>query len=180
MLGLMVSSISNFATELGSKNIVQRHVEHSRARTFGRTVTTSLELERRQTFDDSHRPTISGPLDPVDRSRATAIRIADDPEKPFDEPPRTNALKRVTGMVTKGPRNKKSKLLLLREEKDRFDAMRNIQLNTNKFKRWYALLLSFIAFGVLWCGGAVVFWRCEHVVQRMSYFQALYFCYVSL
>ncbi|KAK4998461.1 Potassium channel, partial [Cryomyces antarcticus] len=58
--------------------------------------------------------------------------------------------------------------------------MRRIQRGTAKFKRWYALTLSVIAFGVLWCVGAVVFWRAEQRSQEMTYFQALYFCYVSL
>ncbi|EME47336.1 hypothetical protein DOTSEDRAFT_166301 [Dothistroma septosporum NZE10] len=71
-------------------------------------------------------------------------------------------------------------LLLLREEKDRFDAMRKIQHSTSRFKNWYALFLSVTAFGVLWCVGAVVFWQCEKGVQGMTYFQALYFCYVCL
>ena len=34
--------------------------------------------------------------------------------------------------------------------------------------------------GLLWCVGAVVFWKAEHYTQNLSYFQALYFCYVSL
>lgn len=180
MLGLMVSSISKFATELGSQNIVQRHVETSRVRTIGRTVTTSLELERRQTFAEFGHPPISGPMDPVDRSRATAIHIVDDRDGgPSHPPSRVGTLKRVATLVTKPARQRKPKLLLLREEKDRFDAMRKIQTNTNKFKRWYALFLSVTAFGILWCGGAAVFWRCEHA-RGISYFQALYFCYVSL
>ena len=181
MLGLMVSSISKFATELGSQNIIQRHVERSRVKTIGRTVTTSLELDRRQTFTELDRPHISGPMNPVDRSKATTIRIADDKEiGPHHPPRRVTTLRSLASMVTKPPRVRKPKLILLREEKDRFDAMRKIQTDTNKFKRWYALFLSMIAFGILWCGGAVVFWRCEHKVQQMSYFQALYFCYVSL
>ena len=38
MLGLMVSSIAQFAGEIGSENIIRKHVETSRARTVGRTV----------------------------------------------------------------------------------------------------------------------------------------------
>ena len=34
--------------------------------------------------------------------------------------------------------------------------------------------------GLLWCVGAVGFWRAESKSQGLSYFQALYFCYVSL
>ena len=76
--------------------------------------------------------------------------------------------------------DRKQKLILLREEKDRFDAMREIQRTTNRFKQYYALCMSVIAFGLLWCVGAVVFWVAEHRIQGMSYFQSLYFCYVSL
>lgn len=180
MLGLMVSSIAKFATELGSENIVQKHVEHSRVRTIGRTVTTSIEMERRQTmFADDHRPTISGPISPVDRSRTTTIQIAEGDDSPKEGPRRANTLKKVASWATTRPL-RKPKLILLREEKDRFDAMRKIQRDTSKFKRWYALCLSVTAFSILWCGGAVVFWRCEHALQGMTYFQALYFCYVSL
>ena len=37
-----------------------------------------------------------------------------------------------------------------------------------------------ILVGLLWCVGAVVFWKAEHYTQNLSYFEALYFCYVSL
>jgi potassium channel subfamily K len=84
----------------------------------------------------------------------------------------------------KGPDNKfakrRAKLVLLREEKDRFDAMREIQSNTRKFKQYYALSMSVLAFGILWCVGAVVFWFAEARIQQLTYFEALYFCYVSL
>lgn len=76
--------------------------------------------------------------------------------------------------------NRREKLILLKEEKDRFDAMREIQSNTSRFKQYYALAMSGFAFGTLWCVGAVVFMIAEHRIQQLSYFQALYFCYVSL
>ena len=34
--------------------------------------------------------------------------------------------------------------------------------------------------GLLWCVGAVGFWQAEQKSQNLTYFQALYFCYVSL
>jgi len=80
----------------------------------------------------------------------------------------------------KGRRHRKERLLLLQEEKDRFDAMRIIQNRTHRFQQYYSLMLSFLAFTILWFVGAVVFWRAEHREQDLSYFQALYFCYVSL
>ncbi|KIN08455.1 hypothetical protein OIDMADRAFT_110969 [Oidiodendron maius Zn] len=73
-----------------------------------------------------------------------------------------------------------ARLLLLKEEKDRFDAMRDIQASTHKFKRYYALAMSILAFGILWCVGALVFMYAEHRLQNLTYFDSLYFCYVSL
>jgi len=75
---------------------------------------------------------------------------------------------------------KREKLVMLKEEKDRFDAMREIQANTSRFKQYYALAWSVFAFGVLWCLGALGFYYAEHREQDMSFFEALYFCYVSL
>ncbi|CAG8961125.1 hypothetical protein HYFRA_00002668, partial [Hymenoscyphus fraxineus] len=75
---------------------------------------------------------------------------------------------------------KKEKLILLKEEKDRFDTMREIQANTQKFERYWALSMSVIAFSLLWLIGALVFHHVEKRMQGLSYFQALYFCYVSL
>lgn len=177
-LALVVSSLYKFMREIGEENIVQRHIERMRKSTFERTVTSSFDLRQRE-HEEHHlirkrdlnkeRPRISAPLDA--RQYRTAMG---------------NTVKRATAKTSSIPipnplqRNKKSRLLLLKEEKDRFDAMRKIQRQTNKFKRWYALTFSVAAFGILWCVGAIVFWQAEKDAQDMSYFQALYFCYISL
>lgn len=192
MLGLMVSSISKFAMELGSEKIVKRHVERSRARTIGRTVTSSMELEehQRKNFTDGERPIISAPFDPVDRSKERTIGFADEDTANGSVANGStrrrvggSALQRVSSIVLHPQRrvgSRKPKLLLLKEERDRFNAMRSIQTSTRRFKNWYALFLSVLAFGLLWAVGAVVFWQAEKNTQDMTYFQALYFCYVSL
>ncbi|KEQ63278.1 voltage-gated potassium channel [Aureobasidium melanogenum CBS 110374] len=72
------------------------------------------------------------------------------------------------------------RLLLLREEKDRFNAMRRIQQKTEKWKKWSSLFISTAAFSILWCIGAVIFWVAERRVQDITYFQSLYLCWVSL
>jgi potassium channel subfamily K len=77
-------------------------------------------------------------------------------------------------------RDRREKLILLKEEKDRFDAMREIQSNTSRFKQYYALAMSVLAFGILWCVGAAIFMVAERRIQDLSYFESLYFCYVSL
>lgn len=94
---------------------------------------------------------------------------------------RTLTLDRVMSVGKKIPLpNRSQKAIMMRNEKDRFDKMRQIQYDAAKFKKWYALMLSVIAFGLLWCGGAMVFFFSESYTQGLSYFQALYFCYVSL
>ncbi|KAF9638413.1 hypothetical protein BFW01_g9310 [Lasiodiplodia theobromae] len=208
MLGLVVSSIYKFSTDLGHEKVVRKHIDKVRSRTLDRTVTSSFELRQRATAKrlrhSSSRPlpVISGPFNPVDRSAATRIpaspkrREREREQYELDETQQQQQLRVRKKKKKKGPasavvstvkhqyhhhhRRRQPRLLLLREEKDRFDTMRAIQHSTARFKRWYALTLSVLAFGILWCVGAVVFWVAERHAQGLSYFQALYFCYVSL
>ncbi len=77
-------------------------------------------------------------------------------------------------------RGKRQTLVLLKEEKDRFNAMRDIQQHTKRFKQYYALITSSFAFCILWFAGAAVFMVAEQREQALTYFEALYFCWVSL
>lgn len=168
MLGLVISSIHNFATDIGASKVVQRHVEKTRLRTARRAVRTSVEFRSRET-EDTAGPGGAGITNkPVTMKRFNALATAMGNTVPL--------MRRMSTF----PRQRKPKLLLLREEKDRFEAMRSIQRSTARFKRWTALSLSLIAFFLLWCLGALVFWQCERDTLGMTYFQALYFCYVSL
>ena len=175
-LALIVSSIYKFMRELGEENIVLKHTDRIRQRTAERTVTSSFDLRQREHAE--HRlirkkslarrgpPTISAPTQP--RMMRTAMG---------------NTVKKVT-MFAPLPKalrsSKKPRIVLLKEEKDRFNAMREIQHRSKQYRRWLALLFSTFAFGILWCVGAVVFWQAEKHTQNMTYFQALYFCYISL
>ncbi|KAK5243203.1 Potassium channel, partial [Cryomyces antarcticus] len=88
MLGLMISSLTKFAKELGSDNVVKKHIEKSRTRTIGRTVTNSMELRRRVEEHrplEGARPTISGPFDGVASTRVVTI----------EEPAQSQWLRRV-------------------------------------------------------------------------------------
>ena len=186
ILGLVVSSIRQFAYELGHEKVIKHHVERRRVRTLGRSVTISTETQERESqykrlLRGGQRPSISAPMQLQDRS----VTFNDSDPKgepprstPSEEPKRTTS---QTGLsVFKRVISREPKIVLLHEEKDRFNAMRDIQQSTAKFKRWYALTMSVVAFGLVWCVGAVVFWRAEQREQGLSYFQALYFCYVSL
>jgi potassium channel subfamily K len=177
MLGLVISSLNKFVTQLGHEKLVQKHVEKKRVRAIDRTVTNSFDIRRREHFP--HCPPLHN---------AKGITKAD-----ISAPQPSNYRPKSMGVtVNRTRRNmfgpiplgrigtRKEKILLLREEKDRFDQMRTIQRSTLQFKKWFALTMSITAFAILWCVGAVIFWQCEKDSQGMTYFQALYFCYVSL
>ncbi|CAF9941181.1 MAG: Potassium channel [Alectoria fallacina] len=186
ILGLMVSSIRGFAQELGSTHVVKSHVEKQRTHTLQRTATTDFEYEALK----AHALAKLRHKSPVPISESfdlTKRTINFDVEKAIAASPHESHQKNPkVGPVTASLRvlrrvgSRQPKILLMRQEKDRFDAMRKIQYDTHKFKRYSALTMSFIAFGLLWCVGAVGFWGAESKSQGLSYFEALYFCYVSL
>ncbi|TIA45246.1 voltage-gated potassium channel [Aureobasidium pullulans] len=159
--------LTTFAAELGEDNIVQKHIERSRTRTIGRSYTSSIELRDREQLGLGLHPTISRPFDP----------------SKDDEPSQGafSVLKRTATIPLTALRPaRKPRLLLLREEKDRFNAMRKIQSATLKWKKWSGLCVSVAAFAILWCIGALIFWIAERRVQGITYFQSLYLCWVSL
>ncbi|KAF1952316.1 voltage-gated potassium channel, partial [Byssothecium circinans] len=179
-LGLIVSSIYKSMRELGQVNIVQKHTERMRERTAERVVTNSFDFRQREqkkhdsgrglTSNTSSRPIISAPTNPraLHPTITTALRTV--ARGPIKAMPKT-----LQERVSNSPH-----ILLLREEKDRFKAMREIQHRSRKFRKWMALLVAITAFGILWCIGAIVFWQTEKHTQDMTYFKALYFCYVAL
>jgi potassium channel subfamily K len=183
MLGLVVSSLTTFATDLGTANVVKKHARQSRNKTIGRTVTSSTEYLQRQFQAHAGHPPISAPFNPVDTSAASRIEhegarsSGHHASSSTSGQPILHFTRVASDLVSKA---RKPKLLLLREEKDRFDAMRRIQKDTASFQKWSSLSFSIIAFALMWCLGALVFWLCERRVQGMSYFRALYFCYVCL
>ena len=197
ILGLLVSSIHTFAGELGKDNVVRKHMETHRQRTLSRAVSSSIEVHRTDAaeknvdWSSNRRPPISRPL-PLAKEEENLERVA------FNDPEDRAPSRSANGKAQRGPihrtlrvmghpvktlqraRARKPRVVLMREEKDRFDAMRAIQQGASDFKKWYALSISVIAFGLLWCVGAVVFWVSEQPTQQLTYFESLYFCYVSL
>lgn len=204
-LGLVISSISRFVSNMTADKIVKTHQRHARESTVGRTVTSEKELRERLGLPPRRH---SGPSD--GRHHSSALSSA--PEQgarrrssisqygkleivgrtvKFHEK-KTDVMARGRGAVCtsnfgKKPLSQKGrqyqrrqKLLLLREEKDRFEAMREVQDETRRFKQYYALALSVLAFAVLWCFGALVFRLTEERILGLSYFESLYFCFASL
>ncbi|KAF2998870.1 Potassium channel [Curvularia kusanoi] len=129
-LALVVSSLYRAARELGEDNIVQKDLRRRREQVLSVTVTNYDEyrvrqhqLIKRKTFG---KLKISAPSEP--RPFHTAIdKSAPDQtssSRNFSIPQRLD---------------RKPRLLLLKEEKDRFDAMRKIQAASKKFKKWMGL-----------------------------------------
>jgi potassium channel subfamily K len=192
MLGLMVGSITRFAKELSDEKFVRGHAEKIRVHTIGRSVSASTDIKRlsmeRRRISIGSRPIILHDISESDAEpRQTAIQFHSETNNApgsqggtGDSRPGMRRRMTMTDIVT-GPvgalrkvTSRKPRLLVLREEKDRFDAMREIQRETKLFKRYYNLGASVFAFGLLWCVGAVVFYYCERDIQGISYFQALY------
>ncbi|KAL9111817.1 MAG: hypothetical protein Q9227_003876 [Pyrenula ochraceoflavens] len=188
ILGLMVSSIHRFAGELGHDKVVQQHVNRRRQMTLKRSITITEDGDVEKQLQNGVVPTISSPSNPRKlgpRNRTIKFESSNASNSPEHAGPgplkrRSKTFRKTIKMVKTPLRNRKPKVVVMREEKDRFNAMRDIQRASAKFKKWYALGFSVMAFGILWCIGAVVFWQAEKVTQQLSYFQALYFCYVSL
>ncbi|KAJ5063034.1 potassium channel-like protein [Bipolaris maydis] len=173
-LALIVSSLYTAVRELGDEKIVQKYVDRLRESAVERTVTNSFDLRHRE--HDAHHLIRKRKLGFPKISAPTELREL---RKPVHENTNhtTSAIPRVThalGMTSK------RRILVLKEEKDRFEVMRKIQEDSKKFKQWMALFWSTTTFLILWCVGALVFMITEKDSQGLTYFPALYFCYVSL
>ncbi|KAJ5101892.1 hypothetical protein NUU61_004114 [Penicillium alfredii] len=158
MLGLVVGSIHQFAREVHYDNVVRKHIEEKRQSTFNRSINLE-ELHAARENPSNGGKDVPAPVLLRDGSVTAHY-------KHHSHQPIRNALRA----------SRRPKLLVMREEKDRFVAMRAIQYETMRFRRWNDLILSVIAFGIVWTCGAVVFWQLEEI----SYFEGLYFCFCSL
>ncbi|OKP10754.1 Outward-rectifier potassium channel TOK1 [Penicillium subrubescens] len=166
MLGLVVGSIHQFAREVHYDNVVRKHIEHKRQTTFDRSVT----FEQFRTANKPSEKDIVIPKSAGHRSRTHRNRHhRHNQHQHHRHGPILNTINALAS-------SRRPRLLVMREEKDRFDAMRAIQYETMRFRRWNDLIISIIVYGIVWTGGAVVFWRLED----MSYFDSLYFCFCSL
>lgn len=168
-LALIVSSLYRAARELGEDHIVQKDIRRRREHALELTTTNSSDYRHRQrqlvrkgTFGGLR---ISAPSQP----RPYRTAMGNNVQRTLSFPHYFSVPQRL---------DRKPRLLLLKEEKDRFDAMRRIQADSKRFKKWMALIWSVTTFLILWCVGAVVFWQTEQDTQDMTYFQALYFWYV--
>ncbi|KAK3998324.1 outward-rectifier potassium channel TOK1 [Cladorrhinum sp. PSN332] len=61
-----------------------------------------------------------------------------------------------------------------------FELMRKIQRNASRKRRWYALAVSTTTWCILWLAGARIFQQCEKRYQGWTYFDSVYFTFISL
>ncbi|KAJ5757600.1 uncharacterized protein N7511_006294 [Penicillium nucicola] len=160
MLGLVVGSIHKFAREVHYDNVIRKHIEQKRKSTFNRSVS----------FDEFAAS--EGKL-PIRDKEITPPGSTRQKNKDFHHHHHHRPIQHTIAAMTTARR---PRLLIMREEKDRFDAMRRIQYDTIRFRRWNDLIISIVAFGIVWTCGAIVFWQLE----QMSYYESLYFCFCSL
>ncbi|OQE27767.1 hypothetical protein PENSTE_c004G05800 [Penicillium steckii] len=161
MLGLVVGSIHRFAREVHYDNVVRKHIEQRRQSTFERSLTVDGEKE-----SGGHPSSQTKEMPPAALTRQQT-------HLSLHRRRRHQPIRHTIQALAAGHR---PRLLVMREEKDRFNAMREIQYDTMRFRRWNDLFISIIAFALVWTCGAVVFWKLE----EWTYFESLYFCFCSL
>ncbi|KAI9885735.1 MAG: hypothetical protein M1823_002456 [Watsoniomyces obsoletus] len=184
VLGLVVNSINRFMRDMNHDNVFKKHIEKKRARTVNRygnrsgspsggvKDTDQLWSPKNQEEQNAGPKGATGPAHEVS-GNGMEDSTASDTHRGFTQHLTSSRIvKRVFG--------KESKMVVLQKEKDRFNAMRHIQHRAHTWRRWYRLSMSVLAFTLVWCLGALVFHRVEQREQGLTYFQGLYFCYVSL
>ncbi|OKL62818.1 hypothetical protein UA08_01709 [Talaromyces atroroseus] len=148
ILALIVASITRFAREVTNANVVKTHLHRKRVEV----------LQRSLAVDQDQKP-------PSELRHGNQVQIHNE-----------TTSRPIRSMVNSIMASKRSRTLIMREEKDRFKTMRAIQNETLRFRRWMSLLSSLMGFAIVWCGGAGVFSRLENI----GYFSALYFGFCSL
>ncbi|KAE8379586.1 hypothetical protein BDV26DRAFT_259108 [Aspergillus bertholletiae] len=152
ILGLVVGSTNKIVRDIQYTKVVQKHTERRREATIERSIRRE-ETEKR--------------LELTPNMSNIAYRPKHTRKRPI--------ISKVTA-IYRGAMGR-PKDLVMKEERDRFNAMRAIQYESVVFRRWYRLILNLIAFGIVWTCGALVFWALE---GHLTYFEALYFAFCSL
>lgn len=144
ILGLIVGSIRQFARDLGHDKIVKTHVEKRRQQTIERSVTSPIELsERGSKMKSSTFHNLPGVSASFKSKTWTRSFKEGNGKGPPHQQGRIRRSKTIRALKRVGSRE--PKLLLLREERDRFNAMRRIQRSTKAFKEYTALTMSIAA-----------------------------------
>ncbi|KAI0144333.1 hypothetical protein GGR57DRAFT_482826 [Xylariaceae sp. FL1272] len=198
-LGLVISRLSRYMSNMSADKVIKGHQARIRQATIGRTVTNEEELRERLGLPEKRRASIGqitrrNTLNQHGRFKMVGNTVtfkerkaplsrnepAHPPEhRPFAQTERGTSLS-MSQVVSKVRRDRRQRLLVLSEEKDRFNTMRDIQDETKRFKQYYTLLVALITFASLWALGALIFMYAEKETQGLNYFDSFYFCFVTL
>jgi len=77
-------------------------------------------------------------------------------------------------------RRQRDAINLVKEEKQRFEAMRRIQQRSELWKQWWRLGISLSVFAAFWLVGGVIFYEAEMNTLRFTYWESVYFCWVAI
>ncbi|KAI5921658.1 hypothetical protein F4810DRAFT_712276 [Camillea tinctor] len=204
-LGLVISRISRYMSNISTDKVIKRHQARAREDTVGRTVTSEKELRerlglprRRKTGSIGQHMARRGSIAKYGKFKVSGNivtfkghknpgAVGDDGQESTGSSREETPGSRDQPSVLPHPRlphiiqrDQRQRLLVLKEERDRFNAMREIQAETRRFKQYYALSVAAFAFVLLWCVGALVFMLAEKRMQNLSYFDSFYFCFVTL
>ncbi|KAK1752066.1 hypothetical protein QBC47DRAFT_363663 [Echria macrotheca] len=191
-LGLVISSITKFAANISADRIIKQHQMHARASTVGRAVTSERELRERLGLPPRATTAFEAESkNGEERLRESGQRGSLAQYGRLEIVGRTVTFHPQSGSVKTGEmcareaahekrKRTRQKLLLLQRERDRFEAMRQIQRETRRYKQYWALGMALLAFGLLWCFGAFIFMLTEAQISGLRYFECFYFCFVAL
>ncbi|KAI1324148.1 hypothetical protein F5Y16DRAFT_424193 [Xylariaceae sp. FL0255] len=201
-LGLVISRLSRYMSNMSADKVIKKHQDRARQNTFGRTVTTEAELRerlglppkrraslgkempRRNTLTDVGKFKIIGNMVTFQERKTplskTGGRNGKAEPSPLAPTKRTVAGLSLSQVTSKLRTDRRKRLLVLKEEQDRFNAMRQIEDETRRFKQYYTLCVTVLTFVILWAVGAVIFMFTEAETQHLDYFDAFYFCFVTL
>jgi potassium channel subfamily K len=187
MLGLVIGAIFKSVQEIGEKNIIRHHYEKQRAHARKKTVRSSLEMERKEIELElaRERAQIKHAARPSARSTGTGRVLTFAIENRSRRTSISNSLADGRPPLTRQSTlqrhvQKEKKIIMLKEEKDRFEAMRGIQKKSEAWRAWYRLTVTLTIFAIFWCIGAVFFWQAEGATLGQTYWESIYFCWVSL
>ncbi|KAI1264222.1 hypothetical protein F5Y18DRAFT_428310 [Xylariaceae sp. FL1019] len=200
-LGLVISRLSRYMSNMSADKVIKGHQARVREQTIGRTVTNEEELRERLGLPQKRKASIGqqitrrntlnqhGKFKVVGNTVTFKERKAPpsnrkEPQQPQEHRPLAQTQRgtnlSVSEVVSRVRGDRRQRLLVLSEEKDRFNAMRDIQDETRRFKQYYTLFVALITFASLWALGALIFMYAEEETQGLNYFDSFYFCFVTL
>lgn len=156
-LGLVISSIAKFASNIGADRIIKHYRVHARASTVGHAVTSERKLRERmglpprangvpadgQHLSDAQDGRLERTVTFVEGKSAgvhEVVQVEDEGGSHLAPPPaegkRRNSALRPCETAAEKRKRRRQKLLLLRRERDKFDAMRKIQKKVRRWKQY--------------------------------------------